>query len=249
MQASADRPSLDAAGEAFHGILIGEEEDAMSRWMDVSVALHDGMVRYPGDPEVHVRRILDMEWGDQTNVSELAFSVHTGTHMDAPRHFVREGSSIDHAPLDVLIGVARVVALDVPFGIGPADLEPLEVRTGERLLFRTRNSPRCWAAAPRFVEDFVHLTAEGAEYLARRQVALVGIDYLSIGEFPKGDEAHRVLLGAGVWILEGLDLSAVEPGEYDLVCLPMRIAGCDGAPARVVLGRRDVTPVPGSGRV
>jgi hypothetical protein len=129
------------------------------------------------------------------------------------------------------------------------NLAGLDPRPGERLLFRTRNSPRCWEVAPRFVEDFVHLSTEGARWLAERKPALVGIDYLSVGGFHQGAEAHQALLGAGVWIIEGLDLTAVEPGDYDLVCLPLRLEGADGAPARALLRRREATPVPGSGRV
>lgn len=210
----------------------------MNRWLDLSVPLRDGMLHYPGDPEVRIRLAHDLDKGDGANVTELSMGAHTGTHLDAPRHFLRDGLGIDRAPPEVLIGPARVVALDAPGGLGVGELAPLDPRPGERLLLKTRNSPRAWARAPEFVEDFVHLTTEGARFLAGRGISLVGIDYLSIGEFHHGAEAHLALLSAGVWIVEGLDLTGVDAGDYDLVCLPLRLEGADGAPARVMIRRR-----------
>lgn len=220
----------------------------MSRWIDVSVPLRDGMVHYPGDAEVRIRRVRRLEDGDSANVTDLSMCAHTGTHMDAPLHSIREAPGVDRALPDVLIGPARVLALDLAGGIDAVHLEPYDPRPGERLLLRTANSPAAWRAAG-FVEDFAHLTTGGARFLADRRIALVGIDYLSIGAFHQGAEAHLALLDAGVWIVEGLDLTGVDAGEYDLVCLPLRLEGADGAPCRALLRPRDGTPVPASGRV
>jgi arylformamidase len=221
----------------------------MSRWIDVSVPLRDGMLHYPGDAEVRIRRVRRLEDGDTANVTDLSMSAHTGTHMDAPFHSIPGGHGIDLAPPEVLIGPARVFSLDTLGAIDAVHLERFDPRPGERLLLRTANSPSAWALAPRFVEDFAHLSTGGARFLADRRIALVGIDYLSIGEFHQGMDAHQALLEAGVWIVEGLDLTGVDPGEYDLVCLPLRLEGADGAPCRAMIRRREETPVPASGRI
>jgi arylformamidase len=212
-----------------------------ARWIDVSIPLRDAMVRWPGDPPVRIERALDMDHGDPMTVSRLSMGAHTGTHMDAPRHFLRDGAGIDAMPLDAGIGRARVLEIAVRQSIGPEDLLHHRIRRGERLLFKTRNSRRCWKSDA-FVEDFAHIYLEGARFLAARGVRLVGIDYLSVGAFEAdGAETHRTLLGAGIWIVEGLDLSSVEAGVYEMVCLPLRLKDGDGAPARVAL-----RPRPGS---
>jgi arylformamidase len=204
-------------------------------WIDISVPLRTGMVHWPGDPDVQFERLQDMERGDVCTVSRMALGAHTGTHMDAPLHYLRTGKSIDQMPLSATIGRARVIAIADPVAIAPEDLRPHSIRRGERILFKTRNSARCWQSKP-FFEDYVFLSPAAARYLAARRVRTVGVDYLSVGTSGEdGVETHRALLEAGVWIIEGLDLSRVQPGKYDLVCLPLRIAGGDGAPARAVL--------------
>jgi arylformamidase len=207
-------------------------------WIDVSVPLRTGMVHWPGDPGATVEKVLDLERGDPATLSFLSMGAHTGTHVDAPSHFVRGAPSLDSFVADAAIGPARVVAVKSAKAIGLEDVKKLRVKQGERLLFKTRNSAHCWKG-DRFVPDFVHLSAPAARHLATSGVRLVGIDYLSVGAF-KGDgrETHQALLGAGVWILEGLDLSGVEAGEVDLVCLPIRLAGADGAPARAFVRPR-----------
>jgi len=179
-----------------------------------------------------------LERGDPYNLTTFSMSAHTGTHMDAPRHFVPDGETIDAAPLPVLIGPARVIETRDPVAIRPAELARCRIRRGERILFKTPGSARRWST-DEFDENFVYIAKDTAAYLAERRVSLVGIDYLSIGGFRHdGEETHRILLGAGIWVIEGLNLSKVKPGRYDLICLPLRLQGADGAPARAVLRKR-----------
>jgi arylformamidase len=203
-------------------------------WIDVSVPLRSGMVHWPGNPSIEVERTEDQARGDPATVSRLSLGVHSGTHVDAPVHFIPGGAGIDAVPLTDLMGPVRVLAIEDPKSIGVAELRTFEPRSGERLLFRTRNSTRCWAR-PHFVADYVYLSLEGARFLVHCKVRSVGIDYLSIAGIEEGVETHRALLTAGVCIIEGLDLSPVAPGSYEMICLPLRLAGADGAPARVVL--------------
>jgi arylformamidase len=210
-------------------------EAADRHWIDVSVPLKTGMVNWPGDPEPRFDRISEIELGAVAAVTLCRMTVHTGTHMDAGRHFLADGSGIDEFPLEVGIGRARVIHCpDVP-AIGRAEIEGKGIQKGERILFKTRNSRARWDNRE-FQRDFVGLDASAAKFLAEAGVGLVGIDYLSIGRFEAdGVETHKTLLGAGIWIVEGLNLAGVEEADYDMVCLPLRIEGCDGAPARVVL--------------
>jgi arylformamidase len=197
------------------------------------------MIHWPGDPEPILERTSDIDRGDIANVTFLKMSAHTGTHMDAGIHFVPGTTTIDQFPMEAGIGPARVLEFGSEIGaIGREELLEYQIRNGERLLLKTRNSASRW-----FEQEFnakaVFLSAEGAEYLVALGVLLVGIDSLSIGAFEgDGVETHRRLLKAGVWITEGLDLGSVEGGEYDLICLPLRLAGADGAPARVLLRPR-----------
>lgn len=209
----------------------------MTRWVDISVPIKDGMVRWPGDPPVRIRPVKRMARGDSSDLSHLSMGTHTGTHMDAPAHFLRGGRSIDRMPLSAVIGPARVIGIRDPRQIRVEELRRRRIRRGERILFKTRNSA-VRRRDTRFRKAFVHLPAESARYLAARGVRAVGVDYLSVGGWrADGAETHRALLGAAVWIIEGLDLSRVRPGRYRLICLPLRILRGDGAPARAVLGR------------
>jgi arylformamidase len=185
---------------------------------------------YPGDPAVRLERHESIADGAEANVSKLELGVHSGTHVDAPLHFIDGAAGTESLALDVLVG--PVVVVDATSIGGPLDetaLASLALPEAERLLLKTANSA-LWDR-PDFSEEFVCLTGDGARYLIDRDVRLVGIDYLSIGDA----DAHRELLGAGVVAVEGLDLRAVEPGAYELVCLPLMLDGSDGAPARVVL--------------
>jgi arylformamidase len=193
------------------------------------------MVHWPDNPPVRIERMLDMEHGDVANVSKISMGSHTGTHMDAPLHFLQEGEGLDEMPLTATIGRARVIEIYDPESVKPDELDPHGIRRGERVLFKTQNSARGWPSAD-FIEDFVYISQEGARYLAACEIQTVGIDYLSVGGFHRdGVETHEALLEAGIWIIEGLDLSKVEPGEYELVCLPIKVERSDGAPARAIL--------------
>ena len=206
-------------------------------WIDISVALRNGMVHWPDNPPVLIERTLDIELGDVANVSKLSMGAHTGTHMDAPLHFFQNGRGIHTMPLSVGMGKARVIEIRDPESIKTEELRPHRIQRGERILFKTRNSPRCWQTDD-FVEDFVYISQEAARYLASQQVQVVGIDYLSVGGFTKdGVETHHALLEAGIWLIEGLNLSEVEPGTYELICLPLKIIDADGAPARAIVQR------------
>jgi arylformamidase len=204
-------------------------------WVDVSVPLTDGMLTWPGDPPVRITRALDLERGDPYTLSHLDLGAHTGTHVDAPRHYLRDGASLDAMPLEATVGRARVIAIEDPVSVTAAELEKHALARGERVLLKTRNSARRWVAEP-FDEGFVYVSHGAALHLAACGVRTVGVDYLSVGGFRHDDEAtHRALLGAGIWVVEGLDLSRVEAGAYELICLPLRVAGAEGAPARALL--------------
>lgn len=204
------------------------------RYFDVSVPLETGMPAYPGNPDFELHAVKRIAEGGSSNVSRLVLGTHTGTHVDAPRHFFDDGAAVDALPLDVLVGPARVVSTTHGGGITVEDLAAMAGAV--RVLLKTPNSG-LWNSRG-FHRDYAYLTEAAARHLVERGTRLVGIDYLSIEEFKKaGAPAHRVLLSAGTTIVEGLNLAAVEPGEYEMFCLPLRVAGGDGAPARVVLRR------------
>ena len=207
-------------------------------WIDVSVPLREGMVVWPKDIKIkidHRRGSQNVESG--TN-SSLFMGVHTGIHMDAPRHFFAKGKSIDEMPFDTTIGPARVIEIADAVSIKENEIRQHNIRKGERILFKTRNSQRCWQD-DNFVRDFVYLTREAARYLANTGVRLVGIDYLSVGSPLDPDttspDTHQLLLGAEIWLIEGLNLSPVSTGNYNLVCLPLKLIQTDGSPVRVIL--------------
>jgi arylformamidase len=205
-------------------------------WIDVSVPIESGMVHWPGDPEVKVLRSSEIAKGDPANVTHLDMGAHTGTHMDAPVHFVEGAKGIDAMPLDATIGLARVIEISDPVSVKAGELQHHAPKRGERLLLKTMNSAAAWRIAPEFKEDFTYIAADGAAYLAECGVRTVGVDYLSVGGFEHDAvETHTALLKAGVWIIEGLNLAEIEPGEYELLCLPVKIAGSDGAPSRALL--------------
>ncbi len=197
--------------------------------IDISVPLHAGLVSWQDSP-IRVEQTLAIAAGDPVNLTEIAFPVHTGTHVDAPRHFVDGAAALDEVGLDPFNGPADVVdATAAELRIGAALVEAVVPADAERVLFKTR-SAALWDER-RFSPEHVCLDATGAAALARLGVRLAGIDYLSIGD----EEAHRTLFRAGIPALEGLDLRGVPPGRYRLACLPLSIPGADGAPARAVL--------------
>ena len=208
----------------------------VTRLLDVSVLLTPGMPTYPGNPPFEIAPVKRVAQGDSSNVSKLDLGTHTGTHVDAPRHFFDDKPGVDALPLDLLIGRARVVDLPQRGGITEAHLESAGLREDLRVLLKTPNSA-LWNS-PEFHKDYTYLTEGAARFLVAQGVKVVGVDYLSVEQFKKaGAPAHHVLLGNSVVIIEGLNLSDAEPGQYEMYCLPLRIAGADGAPARVILKR------------
>ena len=203
--------------------------------MDVSLPLRDGMVHWPGDTPFERRMNMEIANGDLVNLSHITTSVHLGTHMDAPLHFIANAKSIDSMPLSATIGPARVIGIENTEAITVSELQPHKIAQGERILFRTANSGRAWKTDV-FQEDYIYVNPEAAEYLAGIGIQTVGVDYLSVGGFHIGNAGtHRALLDAGIWVIEGLNLEHAEPGDYELICLPLKLVGADGAPARAVL--------------
>jgi arylformamidase len=206
------------------------------RLLDVSVPLAAGIPAYPGNPEFELQPVKRIADGQSSNVSRVIMGTHTGTHVDAPQHFFDGSVPVDTLALDLLIGRAHVVDMPRRGGITAEDLAAAGLREDLRVLLKTPNSA-LWNGTA-FKPDYTHLTEGGARYLVNQGVKVVGIDYLSVERYKQpGAPAHRALLSQGVIIIEGLNLSEAEPGMYEMYCLPLRIAGADGAPARVVLKR------------
>jgi arylformamidase len=210
----------------------------VTRLIDVSLEVGPDLLVWPGNPGVTITPTSRISRGDTSNVSEIRLGSHTGTHVDPPFHFLDDGTTAEDLPLDVMMGESTVADLrGTPGPIGPAELAGLSLREETtRLLLRTDNSA-LWTADPHaFPDEYVCLSPEGARWLVDHRIGLIGIDFLSIEvRGAPGHPTHRTLLEAGVVILEGLNLSKVEPGEYMLVCFPLKIAGGDGAPTRAVL--------------
>jgi arylformamidase len=206
-------------------------------WIDVSVPIRAGMVHWPGDPPFEIERVHDMRRGDHANLSKVCTSAHVGTHMDAPGHCVPRGARIDAFPPDAGIGRARIIGIRHPRCVTAAELQRHGIRAGERLLFKTSNSSTAWKGRS-FTTGFVYIAPDAAEFLASRRVRFVAIDYLSVDPYDSKDmPAHKSLLEAGIWVVEGVNLAGVAPGRYDLVCLPLRVVGGDGSPVRAVVRR------------
>lgn len=207
------------------------------RLYDITRTLAPGMPTWPGEPGPELTALKRMAAGDPANVSHLGLGVHTGTHVDAPVHFIEGAPAAETLPLDALCGPARVVRIADPEAVRVAELERGGLRGVSRVLFQTRN--RELIGETSFRRDFVYLAPAAAEWLVAQGVRLVGIDYLSVEAFAAPRPlTHLTLLRAGVVIVEGLDLRAPPPGDYELWCLPLKLAGADGAPARAVLVER-----------
>lgn len=201
---------------------------------DISLPVSAQTVTFPGDPTIRFHPALRLERGEVVNLTAMEMCVHTGTHFDAPWHFLDQGARSDQVPLENFLGPALVVEIPEVRSIGRAELERFPLDGVRRLLLKTRNSVLLHDTV--FHQDFTYLTKDGAEYLLARGTRLVAIDYFSIDRFGSPDfPAHHALLGANVVIVEAVDLSAVPPGDYELLCLPMKLAGLDGAPVRAVL--------------
>ena len=205
--------------------------------IDISLTITNGMVVWPGDPQVKRERVSKIEEGAHANVSRLEMSVHTGTHLDAPYHFVHGAKTIESLPLDVLIGPVQVIQIADDVDLITADvISNAGIAAGTtRILFKTRNSAYWLKPVQTFEKDFVAVSEDGAQVLVGMGIRLVGIDYLSIAPFNDGVPTHQVLLKNEIVVLEGVDLNGVPAGFYSLICLPPKLGGSDGSPARALL--------------
>lgn len=212
------------------------DHSRFGRVWDVSVPDRPDMHVYPGDPTLEQTQVRAIKRGDAANLTHLSLGAHTGTHVDAPAHFIDGAPTLDQVPIDRMVGPAQVFDLRGLAAIDAAALRRHEIHDGDIVLFRTDNSER-WAKAG-FQKDFAYVTLDAAQYLVERGVKTIGMDYLSIEQFGSQDFAvHKLLLGKGVFVIEGLDLREIEAGPYFLACLPLKLEGVDGAPARAVLMR------------
>lgn len=207
---------------------------------DITLSISPTLPVWPGDPAIKLELLESMDQGAHANVSALSISAHTGTHVDAPHHFLNNGRTVETLRLDVLCGPALVIQVaDSLDAITAEVLDNAGIPAGtERLLIRTRNSNLWRDGVRQFVEDFVAIPAGGAEWLVRQGIRLVGVDYLSVAPYERSEATHQILLKAGVIPIEGLDLHTIPPGEYELFCLPLKLEKADGAPARAVLIER-----------
>jgi len=202
---------------------------------DISLRITPTMAVWPGDPPVVITAVSHLDRGDRSTVSRLAMGAHTGTHVDAPAHFVKGGKGVDTLDLETLVGPALVVAVDGK-AVSAELLDKAAIPAGtRRVLFVTANSGRWKTGSDVFSKDFVALTLDGAHWVVDHGIGLVGVDYLSVAPYGQSGPVHQCLLRAGVVIVEGLNLAGIVAGPYTLVCLPLNITGADGAPARAIL--------------
>jgi arylformamidase len=209
----------------------------MPEYIDISLTVTNQLVTWPGDPSVDLERVKKIENGANANVSQLNMGVHTGTHVDAPVHFIPGQYGIDALSLETLIGPVQVVQLpDSAKAADRAALNAAGIQPGvTRVLIKTSNS-QLWAKnVTAFQPEFVGVSKDGAEFLVEKGIKLVGIDYLSIAPYKQSRPTHEVLLAAKLIVLEGINLTDAQPGMYTLLCLPVKLGGSDGAPARAVL--------------
>lgn len=219
-------------------ILAVLRSKSLSKIIDISVPLLPGMPVWPGDGDFRIVPVKRMAAGDKNNLSRLDYGVHTGTHVDAPWHFLEDGSTAEQLPLDTMIGEAFVAYLPEVDVITAETLARLMLPNGTtRLLLHTRNSELWEMGVTEFRKDFVALTSDAAQWLVDQGIRLIGVDYLSVHRYGDGPLIHQILLRAGIIIVEGLNLTGVATGAYELICLPLRLCGADGAPTRAVLRR------------
>jgi arylformamidase len=217
-------------------------------WIDVSWPLKKGMRKWPRDEQPFFDWVWERSKGDGTDMIGMKMITHTGTHIDAPLHFVPNGKTIDTMSADIMIGPARIIEIKDPNAVRLEEVEPFDVQAGERIIFKTQNSYKLYDVDV-FVPKYVYLTIDVAHYLRDRKVMMVGIDYIALGPYPDPDlpeqekkelmetlkEVHQSLLSNGIWILEAINLNGVRPGPCILACLPLRIENGDAAPARCIV--------------
>jgi arylformamidase len=207
---------------------------------DITVPISNKMLVWPGDPEVELQQVESIEQGAESNVSQLTMSVHTGTHIDAPKHYITNGITIDQISMNNLIGKVFVMAISKNIPVITNDVMEQHpaynaLTQVSKVLFKTRNSDFWHVGRNEFNEDYVGLDSSAAQHLANLGMTLVGVDYLSIAPFTETERPHKILLEKEVVLLEGIDLSKVPEGFYELYCLPLLLQGCEGSPARAIL--------------
>ncbi len=209
----------------------------MKKLYDISLTLSNDIVTWPGDPKVDIQLPIRIKNGDACNVSRWQIGAHTGTHCDAPFHFLDDGYGVDEIPLDKFIGPCLVVEVNPAVHIERSDLEKIDFKGHTRVLFKTRNSKLWKNPAHEFDKDFVAVGVTGAEFLVEKKMDLVGVDYLSVESFHAEFEhpVHKTLLSSRMVVVEGLNLSDIRPGVYELICLPLKIKHGDGTPVRAAL--------------
>ena len=203
---------------------------------DISLPISSELVSWPGDPSPKLIKVLSIDQGDACNVTKLEMGVHTGTHIDSPNHFIEGGITTDSMELEVLMGKCLVIEITSKSNVQVSDLFDFEIGKYERLLLKTKNSVHWENGSKKFDKNFIALSLEAAEYLVKSGIKLIGIDYLSIEAYGvREHKVHHHLLNNQIAILEGLNLSKVDSGEYELICLPLKLVDCDGAPVRAIL--------------
>ena len=205
---------------------------------DISLTISEELATWPGDPKIKLTQISKIAEGETSNVTHLSATVHSGTHIDAPDHFLNNGKTVDEIPLDLLVGLAYVAEIPTKEHITKEEIKKAGLPKGlKRILFKTHNSSLWEYGGSEFQEDFIGLAPDGAKYLVDSGIEVVGVDYLSVAPFHDPEPTHKILLENDILVIEGLDLSKIDPGEYTLLCLPLKIKDSDGSPARVLLMR------------
>jgi arylformamidase len=202
--------------------------------MDISLAMDQQLLTWPSDPVYRLHKFASFESGKPCDASEVSMSVHTGTHIDAPAHFIQGGATMMAWKPEITCGPCRIVEIEHSTAITADELIPLNIKQGERVLFRTKNSDKIWWQQA-FDESFIHIAPDAAALLAALKPACVGIDYLSVGSPTTGVETHQLLLGANIWLLESLNLTQVIPGTYELLFLPIHLSEAEAAPGRALI--------------
>lgn len=207
---------------------------------DISIPISRGMVVWPGDPYPAIRKVSEIKRGDDANVSEISMSVHSGTHIDSPNHFIDNGKTVEQIPLEKLVG--DVLIMEFKDETSVINKEALKdhpqlkaLLVVKKVLLKTSNSSRLLLKQENFSREYVGIDKSGAQFLANLNLDLIGLDYLSVASFQETEEPHQILLKNEIVLLEGINLHEVPPGYYKLFCLPLSILGSDGAPARTIL--------------
>ncbi len=203
-------------------------------WIDITTVLQNGMVNWPGDPAFRLEKIASIGNGDGVNISTISTCTHIGTHVDAPLHYFETGTDVISIPLENLMGAVKIILIHHKTEITIEEIRNYVINKGDRIIFKTKHSNQDWSLNP-FDENLIALTTDAAEYLKQKEIILVGIDYLSISAMNNSKEIHQILLSSQICIVEGLNLQNIEPGDYELICLPLKIKNADGAPARVLI--------------